>query len=149
MSAVAQRAEASPAVLRSQSVAGRPTGSGTSTMPCVPPTSGAAQPRSPASSARQAGPTRTSSSRKTTQGVSTVRQPALRAAAGPRPPVATVRARGASSPSASSGSGGRACRAPRRSSTTTTSRGAAPSDAASAPRQSARQGRPTVGTTTA
>src|SRR2546423_10526586 len=108
MSAVIQRAPASADTLRSQSVGRRPAGSGTVTVPWTPPTSGPTA-KSPASSAPQSAPTSTSSSRKTIQGISgdTARQPALRAAAGPRPPAPPLVTTGSRPRSASGGARGK------------------------------------------
>jgi hypothetical protein len=138
MSAVIHRAVDSPAVPRSKSVGARSAGSGTvmrawlaSTWSC----------RSAASAVAQSGAGTTSSSRNAIHSVHAARQPRLRAAAGPAPPVVSTRT------GSFSGRGSGAV-VSARSSTTITSRGRGPVPPAKASRTTPRQARPTVGMTT-
>ena len=128
MSAVIQLAACRPAVPRSKSVGRRPAGSGTVMHPCIPaigapPASAVAALMSASRSVSQSGPTSTSSSRKATQVAGALRQPTLRAAAGPRPPDCSTRTgrSGANPPSGGTGA--------RRSSTTITAGQATPARA--------------------
>ena len=84
MSAVAQRAVGQPGVTRSQSV-GRRSGRQRHLQPALRPGHRRRQPGQVGGQpGRQPGPGSTSSSRNATHGVAVARQPALRAAAGPR-----------------------------------------------------------------
>ena len=133
MSAVAQVASRRPATLRSQSVGRRPAGRGTCTRPCEAPTPETGAARSSQSRADHPVGGTTSSSRKTIQDARDARQPALRAAAGPRPgPRMTL------APGASSG-------VPSGRSSTTITRETPSARSAASSRPS--DGRPTVGTT--